>query len=342
MNAPHRIETGGRQPVHERLPVGAEADVVAVRRAVAEIASVVDGDERGRVELVATELATNLVRHGGGGSLLVRALTASHVELLAVDDGPGVRDLDAALDGRAPDPKGLGCGLRAVRRASARFDVFTEPGRGTVVLSVVDLAAAHGQQHGRPPEPRRCAGVSVGIVEPCGDGWAVAEDGDTLTVAVVDGLGHGPKASLATEAALTEFALGVDDLKDFVPRANTRMRETRGAAVTLCRIEGGSLQYFAIGNVNGRVVAGEDRRGLVTYGGTLGLHVQPPKARIATLPFPPGATLILWTDGLSSRVEPPPGLLGHDPAVVAAVLHRDHGRERDDATVVVVTSGGAG
>jgi anti-sigma regulatory factor (Ser/Thr protein kinase) len=344
VNASRQVMVGDRQPTHARFPVGAEADVAAVRREVAHLVDQLspDEDRHGRAELVATELATNLVRHAGGGWLLARALPPSTLELIAVDDGPGVTDLAGALAGRVSDPKGLGCGLRAVRRGSARFDAWTRPGRGTVILSVVDIAGGKDDS-GRQPEPRRFAGVSVGIVEPCGDGWAVAEDGDVLTVAVVDGLGHGAKASLATDAALAEFAaLGVDDLERFVPRANARMRDTRGAAVTMCRIDAaeGVLRYFAFGNVNGRVVTGAETRGLVTYGGTLGLHVQPPRTRVAAVPFPAGASLVLWTDGLSTRVVPDPELFDHDPAVAATILYRDHARNRDDATVVVVTSGG--
>jgi serine phosphatase RsbU (regulator of sigma subunit) len=107
----------------------------------------------------------------------------------------------------------------------------------------------------------------------------------------------------------------------------------------VCLIEPtrGQLRYFAVGNVNGRVLSPSGERGLVLSAGTFGLKLLPPRTTIATLPWPPGATLVLWTDGLSSRFRSPDGaLLGHHPAVVAATLHRDHARERDDATVVVV------
>ena len=88
------------------------------------------------------------------------------------------------------------------------------------------------------------------------------------------------------------------------------------------------------------VVAGGptvETRGLVTYSGTLGLHLEPPRAKVVTAAWPAGASLVLWTDGLSTRVELTAGepLLDRDPAVVAAALHRDHARNRDDATVVV-------
>jgi len=265
------------------------------------------------------------------------------VEIIAVDRGPGIADMAAALEGRIPEPGGLGCGLGAVRRASARFDISSDPA-GTVVLSVVDLVADPAIRHPERggPAPRSWAGVSIGISEPCGDGWAVAETADTLSVAVVDGLGHGPKASIAADAALSEFASDPTDLDAFPRRANERMRDTRGAAVTLCRVDhrAGEVRYLGIGNVSGRVIGPAETRGLVSYSGTLGLQLEPPRAKIVTVAWPPGASLVLWTDGLSSRVGLAGGdaLLGHDPAVVAATLHRDHARGRDDATVVVVRS----
>jgi hypothetical protein len=58
---------------------------------------------------------------------------------------------------------------------------------------------------------------------------------------------------------------------------------------------------------------------------------------VGCYPWIPGATLLLWTDGLSSRdLDPGADLLRRDPAVVAATLHRDQGRDGDDATIVVV------
>jgi hypothetical protein len=59
---------------------------------------------------------------------------------------------------------------------------------------------------------------------------------------------------------------------------------------------------------------------------------------VTTVGWPEGARLVLWTDGLTTRLDltDDPDLLAHHPAVTAAVLHRQHARGRDDATVVVV------
>ncbi len=334
-----------RQPSHDRYLIADQVDAGAVRRAVARYADAQHAapERRGRAELVATELATNLLRHAEpGGWILVRPLPAA-IELIAVDRGPGIPDMAVALSGRAypvPTPEGLGCGLAAVRRAASVFDVYTRPGRGTTILAIVDLDGSSA-----PPRRRCWAGVEVALTEESGDGWAVAEVDHGLAVAVVDGLGHGPQASIAADAALSAFARDAADLDTFLARANAAMRTTRGGAVAVCRLDltRRVLECVALGNISGRILAHGAERGLLSRSGTVGLLERPPRAQPSSYPWPAGATLVLWSDGLHSRLDlsTEPSLLAHDPAVVAATLHRNHARERDDATVVVITDPGA-
>jgi anti-sigma regulatory factor (Ser/Thr protein kinase) len=326
-----------RQDGHVRFPVADEVDAGTVRRAVARYATELGADPyaRGRAELVAVELATNIARHGRpGGWVLVRPVAPASIEVIAVDRGPSIVDVAAVLEGRISRPGGLGRGLAAVRRASVYFDVYSAPDRGTTVLSVVDLAG------GDPPRraPRAWGGVSVAVADVCGDGWAVVELDDGLAVAVVDGLGHGPRASVAADAALAAFAADPADLSGLVARANEAMRATRGGALTACHLVPARqrLDYVAVGNVSGRVMSGSTASGLVFANGTLGPRAEPPHAKVRSAEWPPDATLVLWTDGLTSRLSLPADLLAHDPALVAATAHRDHSRERDDATLVVV------
>jgi hypothetical protein len=216
---------------------------------------------------------------------------------------------------------------------SARFDISTAPGQGTTVLSVVDLDTP-----GPPARPRRWAGVSVGLDEACGDGWAATDVDGGVAIAVVDGLGHGVYASDAADAALTAFAETPTDLPHCIERANEVMRGTRGGAVALCHLEPrrGVLHHVGVGNISARIVHGGEQRGLVSFNGTVGMRSAAPRVKVFCYPWPAGATLTMWTDGLTGRVDlARPGLLSHDPALAAATLHRDYSRERDDATVVV-------
>jgi anti-sigma regulatory factor (Ser/Thr protein kinase) len=333
-----------RQPSHECVTVSEEADIGALRRTTARCAERLGADDsgQGRAELVATELATNLLRHAvPGGWVLIRPIPPTSVEIMAVDHGPGIADLAAALGGHPRSEKGLGCGLATVRRASARFDVHSRPGIGTTVLAVVDVDRATAP---RPAPARLWGGVSIPMHGACGDGWAGTETADHVAMAVVDGLGHGPHASLAAEAALSAFAANPADVSGYVARANEATRDTRGAAVAMCllRREAGELDYVSVGNISARICSQERERGLVSYGGTVGTQASPPSARVITYKWPTGGRLVLWTDGLTSRIDlvSDPDLMSHDPAVTAAVLHRNHARGRDDATVVVLSDPG--
>jgi anti-sigma regulatory factor (Ser/Thr protein kinase) len=330
-----------RQPAHHRFVITEEADIGVVRRTLARYAGRMPAVARGAgpAELVATELGTNLLRHAKpGGALLTRPLPPAAVEVVAIDHGPGIIDLARALAGHVAPAAGLGCGLAAVRRASATFGVHTTPDGGTVVLSTVDLAPARPA----PAAPRRrYAAVSTAIADGCGDGWAVLDlPGGGLAVAVVDGLGHGAGASEAADAALAAFAAVPSDVDGYLHRANAAMRVTRGGAATVCRLDpaAGTVRYLCVGNVNARVLAGGTERGLVSYNGTLGLHTEPPRAKVLDADLPAGATLVVWTDGLSSRLDlsDRSDLLELDAGVHAAALYRDGWRERDDATVLVV------
>src|SRR5215208_4283743 len=90
----------------------------------------------GKVALVVTELATNLVRHAGGGTLLVQTGSLDGgLELVALDRGPGIANLDEALRDGYSTGGTNGAGLGAVARLTDQFEVFSTPGGGTIVLA---------------------------------------------------------------------------------------------------------------------------------------------------------------------------------------------------------------
>jgi len=329
--------------------VRAEEDVGALRRAVVELASRCLGLRAADAALVATELGTNLVRHATPGGYVLYRADREGIELLAVDRGPGLAHQgQLALRGAAhasPDPparrRGLGIGLGVVARTATEFDLYSSRPGGTVVLARL---LSHPRQRtwcrwGAVNVPRDHVGDS-------GDGWMVSVNG-TLTALVVDGLGHGEAAARAARAAISVFAAQPGaELADLMDRADQAMRSTRGGALGACSIDPGSpgasfgagLRYVGVGNVVGRLFSQGKSQGLVGREGTLGTPLGVRRAPVATYQWPPGATVILASDGLRTRWDPLayPGLLGRDPSVVAAVLHRDFGRTSDDATVLVI------
>jgi anti-sigma regulatory factor (Ser/Thr protein kinase) len=332
------------QPSHQLLRVRDHSDVGAARRAVDVLAGSLGVAEQTSesARIAATELGTNILRHGEDGYLLLRSLDRRRgLEMLAVDRGRGIADPASALAGAGATSGGLGIGLGSVRRLASSFDLYTGVSKGTVVLGRFD--ADRAPDDAAPGGPFRAGGVSLPVVsgDLNGDGWAVARDDRSCSALVVDGLGHGPPAHQAAQAGLRAFDTDyAGDVACWFQAAHAAMRHTRGGVAALARIDLAERRvWFAgVGNVQGKVVAGGQTFGLVSQPGMLGTEQRTPRPRVVELPWVPGASLILWSDGLRSNVELHHGgkLLTHDPTIVAGVLHRDFARGTDDATVVVV------
>ena len=99
-------------------------------------------DESGaeHVAIVTTEACTNLLKHASGGQILLQTSTeesdaAPLLELLAVDQGPGMSNLDQCLRDGYSTGSSPGQGLGAIQRMSKQSDIYTLPGKGTVVLA---------------------------------------------------------------------------------------------------------------------------------------------------------------------------------------------------------------
>ena len=330
---------------HRRHAIRDGEDVGALRRTVTSLATTCTGIRAGDAALIATELATNIVRHAtGGGEVLLRRVTGG-IELLAIDRGPGMDQVTRLGHPGSPRPArpvgpvragaGLSVGLASVARLATTFDLYSSPPEGTVVLA---------RLLGYQPGHRWCrwggVNVAVGEDEQSGDRWAVAANG-TLAALVVDGLGHGALAAAASEAAVSVFGdEPLTDVAAYVATAHRAMLGTRGAVLGICAIDPARqlLRYAGVGNIAGRVLTNGAGQGLLSRDGTLGTQLPVPRTEVVQHQWSPGATLILASDGIRSTWNPLayPGLLGHDPAVVAATLLRDHERGSDDATVLVV------
>jgi len=293
--------------------------------------------EAGRLALVVTELGTNLHRHARGGLLLIAARpTFNDVEVISIDEGPGIADMaqsmrDGYSTGNGSSP---GTGLGAIRRLASEFDIHSTVPTGTVCVARV----------ARPDRPRPQGAIEIGAVNVCaphetvnGDGWAVAFDGSAASLLVADGLGHGPEAAKASAAATAVFVQQpFAGMAGLLGDLHTALQTTRGAAVCVLRIAEDTLRIAGAGNIATRVVSGVFDRSMVTQHGTVGLRI--PRVHEASLALPPHAVVIAHSDGIETRWDPAAmrPLLGRDPALIAALLLRDHTRGRDDATVIVL------
>lgn len=314
------------------------------RRTAREMALHLGLDESGaeRVAIVATEACTNLLKHAGGGRILLQSSTDESdgmplLELLAVDQGPGMSNLDVCQRDGYSTGSSPGQGLGAIQRMSAQFDIYTLPGKGTALL-----ARWWSRQKG--PEPAQIIHLgAMNVAKPgedvCGDAWGAARNDRDLTILVADGLGHGLEARLASLEAVRQLQENPElEPKPLLARIHQALRSTRGAAVAAARIDTvrGRLVFAGVGNISGRIYVGsESRHNLVSLNGTAGQQCD--RIQEFSYPWPAGGLLVLHSDGLSTgtSLDSYPGLAARDPVLIAAVLYRDFCRGRDDATVVV-------
>jgi anti-sigma regulatory factor (Ser/Thr protein kinase) len=323
------------------IKVDDRTQVGEARRAAARITEALafDPAQAGKVALAVTEAATNIIKHAGSGKILLLPLARAGVaglEILALDRGPGIANIGASLRDGYSTAGSMGTGLGALARASESFDMYSQPGRGTALRLEVWASAATA-----PPDAVEwgavCLPKSGEVV--AGDAWAMEGSGDYRTVLVADGLGHGPDAARAARAAIDAFAGD--------PSAHPRMlmqishaalAGTRGAAGGVARVipAEGRGTFAGVGNIACRVETAGERRHLISHSGTLG-HVMR-RVQEFEFAFPPGALLILHSDGLATHwaIADYPGLMAKHAGLIAAVLYRDHDRGRDDVTVVVL------
>jgi hypothetical protein len=274
-----------------------------------------DETTTGQASLLATEAATNVIRHGGHRRAAVPPLpSAPGVEIVTLDRGPGIADVARAMeDGHStrarPATVSVRCGgcrppstSTAARAGTAVLMRLGPPSR--IALGVVNL-----------PYP--------GETE-CGDAWQLEERPYGFRLVVVDGLGHGRRRG---------------------SRRCGRWRRRAGTRVARARAGGGARRlaerprlghrggrggppaardpYAGIGNVAAQILEPGTSR-------SLSLDERHRRSRHRahppfTYPFASGAVLVMFSDGLASRwsLEHQPGCWPAIRRLIAGVLYRD-------------------
>jgi serine/threonine-protein kinase RsbT len=121
-----------------RVEIGSDADLVEARAEARALAGRL-GFTRTDATLIATaisEIARNMVVHADGGEILLTSKRDEDrygVEVVARDTGPGIDDVESALQEGAGSGDGLGLGLPGARRVMDDFEIGAANGRGTVV-----------------------------------------------------------------------------------------------------------------------------------------------------------------------------------------------------------------
>lgn len=340
------------------FPVRDQADLLVGLQRVRErgLLSGADDVERSLVITMISELATNIMKYGGGGQIRVGRATqadAVDIEIWADDRGPGIVDVEKALRDHFTTGHTLGLGLPGVRRMADHFDLQAPAGGGTHVHVRRRVIGRRGDS------PARATAITVPPVRPatltnrrwdiglgvramtheidCGDLALALELPDGLLLALVDGTGHGADGRTAARRMERHLmASASSDLAQLMRGAHHALQGSVGAAVGLLFIapERAHARYAGVGNTGIARRAGVPWRP-VSRDGVLGQRLPTFLDQAAELAR--GDLIVLWTDGVAGM---PDAISLHDafqPAQVTADrLLRQHGRTHDDAGCIVL------
>jgi anti-sigma regulatory factor (Ser/Thr protein kinase) len=294
--------------------------------------------ELGRIALLATELAANLAKHANHGELLMRVdhgAAKQSFEFLALDRGPGMRDVVRCMEDGYSTAGSPGTGLGSIARVGDQFDIYSDLKHGTAAVARIG-PDAHA--------------ISLGLVHQAISGESISGDacltkqlsgGLTLCV-LADGVGHGLMAAVAATAVIgsIERDLSVRNPGEWLAIAHEAAKSTRGAAVGIAILDMHlqEVRFAGVGNISAVILDQGTCHEFTTYDGVLGLRYW--KAKEFSHRWSGQCVLVLHSDGIRTRwdINQYPGLLAKHPSVIAGVLYRDFARANDDVTVLAISA----
>lgn len=322
-------------------------------------------DERGLIGTVVSELATNIIKYAGHGVIRIEPLLQNGkpgVRVQAIDHGPGIADLEAALRDGFSTGGTLGLGLPAVRRLMDSMHIRCPEGGGTHVEAVrwcrrpVGTASALGVMGTGLTERKTALPLKLRIETRqrayrshavCGDcTWHHQTDAYSLLVQL-DGTGHGFTAHDATaqiiravEAHIGRWPARPDAglLPSLLDACHEAATGTVGAAISLALIDraNNAVHHMGVGNTCIMSFSPSGWEG-VSRAGVIGQRYRPPV--IGSHRLKAGDSVVLFSDGLSSsqvRQLRRRGDRPTDPVAIADLL-MSTAKSDDDASCMVVT-----
>ena len=127
----------------ERIAIESDADVVTARQRARELANELDLSSTDQTLLATaiSEVARNITAYAGEGELRLRVVRGANgrqgIEVVASDQGPGIPDIERALQDGYTTGGGLGLGLPGARRLVDEFNIQSEVDQGTTVTLVM-------------------------------------------------------------------------------------------------------------------------------------------------------------------------------------------------------------
>ena len=340
------------------LEIDSDADVGVCRRKSVSLAGQLGFDDvkTGEVAILVSELVTNVLKHGGGeGRIMICQLKDEEnrkaIEIWCCDNGNGIPDLEKAMHDGFTNKQTLGIGLGTIRRFS---DIFEVDPKLIETVNSIDYKPLSNYKHCLRivkwiPENRwkgTNRSLITGAASRCipgetlnGDSYVICNlSSDKTIAAIIDGLGHGKDAHMASNIIKEQILLKSElPLVELINYTHQAARGTRGAVIGLVyiNIETSKLYFVGIGNIEGFVLSPSGKKSLISYGGILGHNIRTPQ--IFEFPFSIGDLVCLYSDGINTRWNSDDINWKEHPQKIADFLINNYSRLNDDATVLIIS-----
>jgi anti-sigma regulatory factor (Ser/Thr protein kinase) len=298
------------------------------------------------LDIIVAEITSNLHKYAVDGEILFgegKDQYGKYLEVIAIDNGPGIADIARMMQDGFSTGATLGHGLGSIKRLSDKFDLFSIKGWGTIVLSRIYKSgppahSAPGFTGGFEINPLVVSKTGETV---SGDGTYFKNDGKMVKLLVADGLGHGKEANYAVNEAVIAFKqCPYDTPVDIMRFLHQSIRKTRGmvGSVVIFDLENKTLQIAGIGNIAAKFLHfGGEVKNHISYNGIIG-HNIPNTMNSQQYSFDDYNMLILCSDGIKSRwdLTKYAGINKCDASILAAAIYKDFSRRTDDTSVVIV------
>jgi anti-sigma regulatory factor (Ser/Thr protein kinase) len=328
-------------------PTQTESSLILLRSKLAAIAQRlgINDLKRENMLLVASELVSNNVKHAGGrGMVQVWQQPGGVLDLLSLDYGPGIQNLNQAVADGYSSTSTLGKGLGAINRLSDESYIYTQPANsshikkwsGTVILARFRY---------KDEAEEICPGFKFGIYSRSlsderynGDRIYLRYKGRVLRWLHLDGLGHGEEAKAAT-ANLAEHLDGYTDPGAVLEMVDRQLVDTRGAVAVTGEIDlaKNQLQLLGVGDMHAHVYNREQIQHIAFAPGILGREHR--KADLSESEFGKKCVVVTASDGIRRNwdTENFAGLFNQHPQLIAYALGNIMGRISDDQSIYVAS-----
>jgi anti-sigma regulatory factor (Ser/Thr protein kinase) len=292
------------------------------------------------IDIVVAEMVSNLTKHAVGGQLLVKKIQTSDVdgiEILCIDEGPGLNDVHRMMQDGVSTKNTLGHGLGAIKRLADVFQVYSQKGWGTIFLTRFYKKKLEKRRKAPVPEIHSLIIPKTGETL-CGDGAAVKVSGECLKIFLGDGLGHGKEAFEAVQAAIAAFMISPElNAMDIIRDIHYAVKKSRGlvATVAIFFFKERKWKMCGVGNIVTKFHNGSIFKTHASYNGIIG-HNIPNTMKDTEVEHSPGQIISLASDGIRSRWETVkhPALMRADLGILNAAVFKDFARESDDMSIV--------